>query len=75
MAKSRSGGTFLTDGQHQCLPIMIAGRLLMALRELSIDPWRCSSRLRGGWFCVFLSYLNRFVYGFCLIWNSSPGRV
>jgi len=29
----------------------------------------------GRWFCVFLSYLNRFVYGFCLDWNLSPSRV
>ena len=25
--------------------------------------------------CFSLSYLNRLVYRFCLIWNSSPSRV
>ena len=38
MAKSRSGGAFLTDGQHQWLP--------MAPRDLPIDPWWCPGRLR-----------------------------
>jgi len=33
MAKSGSGGVFLTDGQHQCLPMAIAGRLPMAPRS------------------------------------------
>jgi len=28
-----------------------------------------------GWLYVFLSYLNRFVYGFCVIWNSSSSCV
>jgi len=29
----------------------------------------------GGQFYIFLSYLDRFVYGFCLIWNSNSSRV
>ena len=29
----------------------------------------------GGSFYAFLSYLNRFVYGFCVIWNSNSSRV
>jgi len=38
-------------------------------------PMEVSQFVTGGWFYVFLSYLNRFVYGFCLIWNSSSSRV
>jgi len=47
MAKSRSGGAFLTDDQYQCLPMAITRRLPMAPRELPTDPWRCPSRLQG----------------------------
>ena len=38
-------------------------------------PMEVSQFVVGGWFYVFLSYLNRFVYGFCLIWNSSSSHV
>ena len=47
MAKSRSGSAFLTNDQYQCLPMVIAERLSMALRELPIDPWRRPGRLQG----------------------------
>jgi len=35
----------------------------------------CHGRIVLCFFYVFLSYLNRFVYGFCLIWNSSSSHV
>ena len=54
MAKSGSGGAFLTDSQHQCLPMAIAGRLSIAPRELPIDPWRCLGRSRGNSFVFSL---------------------
>jgi len=54
MTKSRSGGAFLTDDRYQCLPMAIAGRLPMALRELPIDPWRCPGRLQGDSFMFSL---------------------
>ena len=46
MAKSRSGGAFLTDDQYQCLPMAVTGRLPMAPWKLPMDPWWCPGRLR-----------------------------
>ena len=54
MAKSRSGGAFLNDGQYQCLPMTMAERLPMAPWELPIDPRRCPGRLRRDSFVFFL---------------------
>ena len=54
MTKSRSDGTFLTNGQCQCLPMAIAGRLPMAPWELPIDPWWCPGRLQGDSFMFSL---------------------
>jgi len=35
----------------------------------------CGGLTRKDSSIIFLSYLNRFVYGFCLIWNLSSSRV
>jgi len=45
--------------------------------NLKVADWSMvvSQFVTGGKFYVFLSYLSRFVYGFCLIWNSNPSRV
>ena len=45
--------------------------------DLEVADWSmvASQFVTGGLFYVFLSYLNRSVYGFCLIWNSSSSRV
>jgi len=46
-------------------------------KNLKVADWPVvvSQFVTGGWFYVFLSYLNRFVYRFCLIWNLSSSRV
>ena len=43
--------------------------------RLPIDLWQCPGRLRGGSFLFSLVIRIRFMYGFHLVWNSSPSRV
>jgi len=66
------------DDRYQCLPMAITGDLPMALKKsVEIAGWsvvvpRSATR---GTFMFPLVIRIRFVYGFRLVWNSSPSRI
>jgi len=78
MTKSMGGDVFVPMVSVNLCRWLRSGSLPMIRKKnLKVADWlvEVSQFVTGGWFYVFLSYLNRFVYGFGLIWNSSSSRV